>query len=300
MNSGGSGEQIHVPVLPEEVIDLLDPKPGGVYIDATAGGGGHSRRILEATGPDGFLLGLDKDKEILGGTEKRLSSFGKRVLLRHGDFGNLSEIALEAGIDKADGILFDLGFSTFQLETSDRGFSYSEEGPLDMRLDRTAVLSAAEIVNGYPRDELIRIFRDYSDERRPDRVADAILEARSSSRIENTLELAGILRGVSRGRKGTRHPEAALFQAVRIEVNSEFDSLRNGLAAAARILKPGGRLCVISFHSGEDRIVKRTFLGMRDEGIMKIVTKKPVCAGRPEQVANPKSRSAKLRCAERV
>ena len=317
----GSGERAeHRPVLLREVLRHLVVRPRGVYIDATVGGGGHAYEIARRLGPSGKLLGLDVDPEALTVAEERLRAFLERgvVELVRASYVDLERVLDERGIEAVDGVLFDLGLSSLQLADPRRGFSFQREGPLDMRFDPEGTRTAAEIVNTYPPEELARILREYGEERYAARIASAIVEARRIKPIETTRELADlVLRAIPQPaqrasfRRGL-HPATRTFQALRIAVNRELENVERGLEAAFRRLKPGGRLVVISFHSLEDRLVKR-FLREKARGCV-CPPELPVCrcgrvpeariVGRAlpseEEIAeNPRARSARLRALEK-
>ncbi|MFA5352598.1 MAG: 16S rRNA (cytosine(1402)-N(4))-methyltransferase RsmH [Thermodesulfovibrionales bacterium] len=288
-------EKIHVPVLLDEILDMLRIRPDGVYLDGTVGLGGHSSEILSRI-PEGVLIGIDKDDDALRHAAETLGD--KRVFLRKGAFSNISEIVSSLGIKAVDGVLLDLGVSMLQLKAMERGFSFLSQERLDMRMDKTQDLSAWEVVNGYPEADLERVIREYGEEPFARRIVREIVSQRKKARIETCKELADLIARVSR-RRGKSHPATLTFQALRIEVNGEMDELRKGLAAALDILSEGGRLCVISYHSLEDRIVKNF---MREEargGLIELITKKPLPPSREEVRRNPASRSAKLRVGEK-
>lgn len=285
----------HIPVLLEEVIQGLSPQSGEWAIDGTLGGGGHASAILEATGPDGRLLGIEWDARTLEETRKRLESFGSRAMLVHGNYRDLGKLARTYAFPAVSMILFDLGYSSFQIDDAERGFSFRKEGPLDMRYDVSHETTAADIVNAWPKEEIIRILREYGEERSAGRIATAIVEARASAPIETTGALARIVAATVR-RTGKTHPATQTFQALRIAVNDEFGNLKEALPIAASLLKEGGRLGVISFHSLEDRIVKNFFKETED---LEPLTKRPIVPSRKEIESNPRSRSAKLRVAKR-
>ncbi len=300
----------HIPVLLEEVVKGLAVRPGGLYIDATIGEGGHAEAILEASSPDGYLLGIDVDDEALRRASERLARFKGRFALVRGSYRNLADIARREGFFRVDGILFDLGFAFFQVEDPRRGFSFYLNGPLDMRYDRTSRISAYHIVNQIPEEELAEIIRKYGEEPKAHRIARAIAQARP---IRSTLELARVVEQVV-GSGGRIHPATRVFQAIRIAVNQELDNLKEALPQAVELLKPGGRVAVISFHSLEDRIVKEFFRReSRDcicppempvcvcghKATLKVITAKPITPSPEEVEANPRSRSARLRIAER-
>lgn len=306
---------VHVPVLLDEVIQYLSPSPGGVWLDGTLGGGGHAEAILSATGPDGRLVGLDRDPAAISRVEKRLAPFGGRAILRQSNFSEMVSVLRASGLDQVDGVLLDLGVSSFQLDEADRGFSFRYDAPLDMRMDPSSPVSAETIVNELDEAELGRIIREFGEERYYRAVARAIVKARRQAPIRTTGQLAEVVRSVVwRGADGI-DPATRTFQAVRIAVNRELESLDEGLAAAVALLKPGGRLVVISFHSLEDRRVKhfmreralkcrcpkglpRCVCGGRPE--LKVITGKPVFPSEEEIKRNPRARSAKLRVAEKT
>jgi len=281
----------------EEVVEALNPKIGGIYVDATIGSGGHSERILELIGSQGKLIGIDKDSESLRLTEQRLS--GKGVVLKRGNFSEMENILAEEGILQVHGILFDLGVSMLQLRNFERGFSFLSQERLDMRMDKRQALSAWEVVNTYPQKRLEEILREYGEERRSKSIVKAIIRRRKTSPVNTCSELAELI-GRIYARRGRTHPATKTFQALRIEVNNELEKLKEGLDASVRLLKAGGRLCVISYHSLEDRIVKRFMLDCARRGILNVITKKPRTPGAKELKSNPSSRSAKLRAAEKI
>lgn len=307
----------HISVLPQEVIDWLQPRSGGVYLDGTLGGAGHSRLILEKSAPDGRLLGLDRDPAALKAAAAHLSDFGERATICHGNFSQARELAMQNGFDYFDGVLLDLGVSSHQLDTEERGFSFQGDAPLDMRMDPTAGRTAAEVVAELSPQELTRIFFEYGEERWARRIARRIVETRTEHPLTTTRELAELVADVVPKSADTIriHPATRVFQALRIEVNGELDALREGLLAVLPLLRPGGRLAVISFHSLEDRIVKHF---MRDQALdcecpprlpvcscnrqatLKVLTRKGVRASAAEVAANPRSRSAMLRVAEKL
>ncbi|MBC7262300.1 MAG: 16S rRNA (cytosine(1402)-N(4))-methyltransferase RsmH [Chloroflexi bacterium] len=243
----------HVPVLYAEAMSFLAPRPGGVYIDGTVGAGGHAKGILELSGPDGRLLGVDLDRDALQLARQALMDYGVRVTLVHGSFAQLSTIARAHGFYPANGVLLDLGISTMQLAAPERGFSFQVDGPLDMRFDQSADITAADLVNTLPEAELADILYRYGEERRSRRVARAIVQARP---LHTTTELAQLVTRVL-GRRGRIHPATRTFQALRIAVNQELEALAQGLEQAVEVLAPGGRLVVIAFQSLEDRILKK-------------------------------------------
>ncbi len=305
----------HEPVLLEECIAGLRIRPEGVYVDGTLGGGGHSYEIARRL-TTGRLIGIDRDETALAAAGERLRPFGDRVTLVKSNFDRLGEVLDELGVDLADGMLFDLGVSSPQLDVSERGFSYMADAPLDMRMDRSGGLTARDLVNGWPEDELKRILYNYGEERYAPRIAAAIVNRRQQKEIESTLELAEIIRSAmpAAARREKQHPAKRSFQAIRIAVNDELGSVERMLASAPDRLIKGGRLCVISFHSLEDRLVKQA-IHKRVDGCT-CPKSLPVCvcgfrqtlktvgsvvtAGAEELARNPRARSAKLRIAERV
>ncbi|WP_299755668.1 16S rRNA (cytosine(1402)-N(4))-methyltransferase RsmH [uncultured Chloroflexus sp.] len=294
----------HTPVLLAEVIAALAPRPGGCYLDATVGGGGHALAVLQAAQPGGMLLGIDADPAALAATAERLAEAGlsQQAVLRHGSFADLAALATEAGFAAVDGILFDLGVSSYQLDTPERGFSFAADGPLDMRLDPTQGPTAADLVNRLSERELADIIFQYGEEHAARRVARAIVERRRSQPFRSTADLAAVVARAVGGRHGRIHPATRTFQALRIAVNHELDQLAAALPQAVALLTLGGKLAVISFHSLEDRIVKQ-FLRAEAAGEaprLAIITKKPVVASDAEVAANPRARSAKLRVAVRI
>ena len=308
---------VHISVMPDEVLRYLAPRPGGMYVDGTLGGAGHARQILEASSPDGILVGFDRDPAALKVATERLAEFGGRVRLVNRNFAELAGSLAEMGITGIDGLLLDLGVSSHQLDTAERGFSFQQDAPLDMRMDTTAGETAADLVNGLPERELERIIREYGEERWARRIAKFIVTARAAAPIETTLQLVDVIKGaVPRGAWDERlHPATRTFQGLRIAVNEELSSLEKGLAGAVRLLKKGGRAVVISFHSLEDRIVKTSFRAFAHgctcpKSIprcvcgkvpqLKVITGKPIMAGDAEVTMNPRSRSARLRAAEKI
>lgn len=282
---------LHVPVLKNEVLHALALALGAIVVDGTVGDGGHAEAILEKTSPDGKLLGLDLDPDALETSARRLKRFGARVMLRQGNFRDLVEILKVAQFPKPHAVLLDLGLRSFELEGSGRGFSFRGSEPLDMRFDPTGEITAADIVNGMRAPELERIFRAYGEEREARRIAERIFTARRKQRIQTTDQLVAIVGG----RGGRIHPATRVFQALRIAVNDELAALEQGITGAIQSLSPKGRLAIISFHSLEDRIVKRAFLKLAQAGAGTVVTKRPLVPGSEEVERNPRSRSAKLR-----
>jgi 16S rRNA (cytosine1402-N4)-methyltransferase len=309
----------HVPVLADEVVAMLAPAAGSRQVDATVGGGGHAERILEASEPDGRLLGLDADGAAIARVRARLGSrFGDRLALRQANFRELAAVAPEEGFDAVDGCLFDLGLSSFQLADAERGFGIRTGGPLDMRFDPSRGVPASELLATLDQGELTALFRRYGEEPFAGRIARAVVESRRSAPIRTAEELAAVVARVAPRRAPGRrrvHPATRVFQALRIAVNEELDALQAGLAAAVDLLRPGGRLVVLSYHSLEDRIVKRFLQAERRGCICPPEAPVCVCGREPrlrllapkglvptpaEIVANPRARSARLRAAERI
>ncbi len=301
---------IHTPVLLEEVIKYLDPKPGQKFIDATADGGGHALAIFERIVPGGKLLGIELDGELLSRLELQIKNleFKDSIILANDSYVNLKKIAAENDFVGADGILFDLGMSSWQIDEAGRGFSFQKDEPLDMRFahGQTVIdgrqLTAEEIINRYSYDELAEILKEYGEERFAKSIAAGITRARKERPIKSTFELAEIIkRSVPFWYRGGRiHFATRTFQALRIAVNGELENLKTGLERGAEVLKAGGRIAVISFHSLEDRIVKNFLRNEAKKGKLAIITKKPVVANLTEITTNPRARSAKLRVAERI
>jgi 16S rRNA (cytosine1402-N4)-methyltransferase len=305
----------HTPVLLTATLDALQLRSGGQYVDATLGGGGHAEKILELTGPDGRLLGIDADPAALRAGSARLARFGDRVVLAQSYFDRLAEIAAEHAIAAADGILFDLGVSSPQLDEPERGFSFRYDAPLDMRFGPGAGRRASELVNELTAEELQLLFQELGEERNARRVAREIVAARARRPIRTTGELAAIVSAAKRGPRERIHPATRVFQALRMAVNDELGRLRRALPQALELLGKGGRLAVISFHSGEDRVVKQ-FMQAEARGCicppetpicicgheprLRIVTRRPIKASQTETAENPRARSAKLRVVERL
>lgn len=305
----------HVSVLVREAIGFLRPTSGGRYIDGTLGGGGHSEAILAASGPDGQLLGLDRDAEAIAAARERLQVFGARAIAKQVSFAEVREVLAAIGWVGADGMILDLGVSSWQIDAPERGFSFRLGGPLDMRMDRRQFLDAYRLVNTATAQELTRIFRDYGEEPQARRIAERIVADRKQRPIESTDELARLVEGAKGGRRRDHHPATQVFQALRIAVNQELDQLEDFLADGFEVLRPGGRLVIISFHSLEDRLVKNAFRRWSRTCLcppralvcrcgwsqkVKILTKRPVVPGAAETAANPRARSAKLRAVERI
>ncbi|MES2273472.1 MAG: 16S rRNA (cytosine(1402)-N(4))-methyltransferase RsmH [Chlamydiota bacterium] len=287
--------QPHLPVLRAEVSQVFEGKILQIFFDGTVGAGGHAQAILEAHPEIEKYLGCDRDPVALATCAKTLESWGKKVELIQGDYADLPRFLDERKIDFIDGYLIDVGVSSMQLDSEERGFSFKGDAPLDMRMDPNGDLTAETVVNRFSEAELARIFHEYGEERRSRQVAKAIVEARRKKRIRTTAELVEIIKPIAM--KGRLHPATLCFQALRIVVNDELGQLEKGLKGAIDRMREGGRMGAISFHSLEDRIVKNTFRDAR--GKLKIITKKPVTASAEEIKKNPRSRSAKLRAAER-
>jgi len=316
-----ASQTLHTPVLLQETMAWLQPRPGGLYIDGTIGMGGHAEAILERSSPDGRLLAIDRDPQALDLAQQRLAAFGDRVVFERARFDAMAEVAARHGFAGVQGVLLDLGVSSLQLSDAERGFSFQQEGPLDMRMGPDAPATADEIVNTWPEVELARIIYTYGEERRSRRVARAIVAARP---LRTTLDLATVVaRAVGRGGRtsGGRspreriHPATRTFQALRIAVNGELEALEAALPQAVALLAPGGRLAVIAFHSLEDRIVKQFMARESTDCVcpprqpqctcghratVRRLTRKPVMADDAEIARNPRSRSARLRVAERL
>ena len=310
-------EFAHVPVLYREIMEIMAPKAGETFVDCTLGGGGHSKGFLERTSPNGRLIGIDQDLEALEAAKENLAQFGERVSYIHSNYENLSEILVKEAPEGVDGILFDIGVSSHQLDDAERGFSYMHDASLDMRMDQTKDFSAYEVVNRYSEDELYRIIRDYGEENWAKRIAQFIVEKRKIKAIETTGELVDIIKAAipKKARMDGSHPAKRTFQAIRIEVNGELEVLEKTIEQAVKNLKKGGRLGIISFHSLEDRIVKEKFKYLAAKCIcppempicccnkvaeVKILTKKPITAQNDELMSNSRAKSAKFRVVEKI
>src|SRR5215471_8903110 len=285
----------HVPVLLDEVIQLLEPKPGGRFIDATLGAAGHARVLLERTAPDGRVLGMDQDESALAAAKESLQSFGSRVQFIHSNFREVATFAAHSGFLGCDGVLADIGISSMMVDDPARGFSFMREGPLDMRMNRSQSLTAADVVNTYSEKEIADILYAYGEERRSRPIARSIVRSRPMRR---TTDLVRAIERVSGGpRHGQIHPATRTFQGLRIYVNDELKSLESFLDASMTVVRSGGRIVLITFHSLEDRIVKQRFRAPAVPG--RVLTKKVVTATDAEVQRNPRARSAKLRAWER-
>lgn len=301
------GRAPHVPVLAETVVRLLveegSERQVKVFLDATVGAGGHAERLLEASGTRSRLVGLDRDDAALDLARERLARFGERVRLVRGNFDELEELVGGTDWGPVDGILYDFGVSSMHLDTAGRGFSYRDEAPLDMRMDQLQELTAADVVNTYAHPDLARIIRTYGEERWASRIATFIVEARRRRPLSTTLELVELIRDAvpSAARRGGPHPARRTFQALRIEVNGELDAISASLPQAVATLREGGRLVAISYHSLEDRIVKRFMVGESRGEVprLRVITSRPVQPDADEVEANPRAKAAKLRAAER-
>lgn len=306
--------EYHTPVLVDSVLHYLQPKPDGIYVDGTLGGGGHSEQILMRSAPSGRVIGFDMDSEAIAFARRRLAGFGDRVILIQDNVANLSAGMSEAGVTRVDGLLLDLGVSSHQIGSPERGFSFQDEGRIDMRMDRRSSLDGWMVVNTYSQDRLAEILLKFGEERSARRIAKRVVEYRKREAIETTAQLAGLIRPVIRG-GNPRQTLARVFQAIRLEVNKELDNLSRALGAGLEFISPGGRMVVISYHSLEDRIVKEFF---REESRryvpsgtkllpdrpaeprLSLLTRKPVVPSPGEIAGNARVRSAKLRAAERL
>jgi len=312
-----SGEFRHLSVMAQETLDCLQPVSGELYLDGTVGGGGHARLILERSAPEGRLIGLDRDRDALAKAGEVLAPFAGRVTLVHARFAEAGRVLAELGVEAVDGILLDLGVSSYQLDTPERGFSFRDDGPLDMRMDQSEGTTAAELLATLDEAELARIFRDFGEERHARRIARRIVAVRESAPLTTTRQLAELVRdAVPGGHAPSRiHPATRVFQALRIYLNGELDQVRDGVEAGLGLLRPGGRMAVISFHSLEDRIVKHCF---RDAAtgcicppklpychcgktpLVEVLTRRGVRAGSEELENNPRARSAVLRAVRKL
>ncbi|TQO58575.1 16S rRNA (cytosine(1402)-N(4))-methyltransferase RsmH [Paraclostridium bifermentans] len=307
----------HVSVLLDESIDNLNIKPDGVYVDCTMGGAGHSKEIVKRLSKDGLFIGFDQDINAINTAKERLSEYSDRVKFVHSNFQNLKNELEKIGVYKVDGVLADLGVSSHQLDEADRGFSYMQDAPLDMRMDIRCSFSAYDVVNTYSEAELSKIIKDYGEDNWAKRIAKFIVEGRKEKNIETTGELVEIIKKAipKKARIDGPHPAKRTFQAIRIEVNNELGVITEMIDDAASIMNEGGRICIITFHSLEDRIVKNAFRDLATdcicpphipicqcdkEALVKVITRKPILPTDKEIEENPRSRSAKLRVAERI
>ena len=305
----------HKSVLLNETIDGLNIKPDGIYVDGTLGGGGHAYEVCRRLGEKGSIIGIDQDAAAIEAASARLKDFGEKVTIVRSNYCDMKSKLHELGIDKVDGIVLDLGVSSYQLDTAERGFSYREDAPLDMRMDTRQKMTARDIVNDYTEADLYRVIRDYGEDKFAKNIAKHIVQARAVKPVETTAELSEIIRASSpmKFQKKSGHPAKRTFQAIRIELNRELDVLRDSLDDMIDLLNPGGRLCIITFHSLEDRIVKSAFrknenpctcppdfpvcvCGKKSKG--SIITKKPILPSEEELEYNSRSKSAKLRIFE--
>ena len=307
----------HRSVLLDECIEGLAIKSNGIYVDGTAGGGGHSFHIASKLGEGGRLIAIDQDENAIAAAEKRLAPFGDKVTLVRSNFSRVSEVLGELGIEKIDGILMDLGVSSYQLDTPERGFSYNADAPLDMRMDNRNPLDASVVVNTYSEEKLKEIIYGYGEEKFGGKIASEIVKARSIKQIESTGELVDIIKRAmpAAAKQGGHHPAKRTFQAIRIEVNSELDVIKPAIDGAVKHLSAGGRIAIITFHSLEDRLVKQAYASLAEgctcprsfpvcvcgnKPKVKVITKKPILPSENELEENPRSRSAKLRVAEKI
>ncbi len=314
------GEKInfsHRSVLLDECIESLDIKPDGIYVDGTAGGGGHSLEIVKRLTDGGRLIAIDRDDAAIAAATERLSDYLDRVTFVRNNFSSAAEVCRELGVEKIDGILLDLGVSSYQLDTAERGFTHNTDAPLDMRMDRRGELDAYTVVNTYSAEELKRVIWEYGEERFAPKIAQAIVRRREIKPIESTGELVDIIKSAipAAAREGGHHPAKRTFQAIRIEVNGELDAIEPAIRRAKDIMAKGGRIVIITFHSLEDRIVKQTYADMASgctcprslpicvcgkKPEVKVLTKKPILPSDRELEENPRSRSAKLRVCEKL
>lgn len=289
----------HIPVLTNEVVCLLNPKPGGIYLDATVGAGGHSEAILK-TEPNAIIYGFDIDEEAIKIARKNLSRFLDSVKLYNVSYTKIPEILTSLNIKGVSGILADFGVSSIQLDNNSRGFSFQKDAPLDMRMDKRSQLTADVVVNTYPEEKLVDIFYNYGDEKLAKKIASKIVKIRQTKKILTTKELVEIIVSSYPNRYYRIHPATRVFQALRIYINNEIENIKKFLGFVPDILEKTARLVVISYHSGEDRVVKQNFIYNKKRGVYKIITKKPITPAESEIKMNKRARSAKLRCAEKI
>lgn len=307
----------HVPVMLKETVDSLIKKADGCYVDGTIGGAGHSKEILSRLNEHGRLIGIDRDENALKAAASRLDEYKDRVTLIHSNFSNIKYVLQSLEIEKIDGMLLDLGVSSPQLDNPERGFSYMNDAPLDMRMDTESNITAADIINKSTEEELKNIIKEYGEERWASRIASFIVREREKHPISTTFELVDIIKSAipAAARREGPHPAKRTFQAIRIAVNRELDEIKNAIPDIVDVLNPGGRVCIITFHSLEDRIVKETFKKLanpctcppelpvcvcNNKPKITIITRKPIVPGEKELEENPRARSAKLRVAERL
>jgi len=291
---------LHKPVMVDEVLDYLNLQSGQTILDCTVGSGGHAVRILDKIKPDGFLIGIDKDMEILQTTKQSLSKITGKFKLYHADYSDIDEVLRQADIDEVNGVLLDLGVSSLQFDQADRGFSFAKEAPLDMRMDRSCGITAQNLIQRLSETELAELLWKYGEERWSRRIARAVLKEEKGAGITSTRQLAAIVERVVPRGKSKIHPATRVFQALRIAVNKELDNLEIFLDKIYNYMALGARIVIISFHSLEDRIVKNKFIQKAKQNIFKVLTKKPVTPREAEIEENVRSRSAKLRAAERI
>ncbi len=291
---------LHKPVMVDEVLDYLNLQSGQIILDCTVGGGGHASGILDKIKPDGFLIGIDKDMEILQTAKQALSKTTGKFKLYHADYSDIDEVLRQAEVDKVNGVLLDLGVSSLQFDQADRGFSFAKEAPLDMRMDRSRGITAQNLIQRLSETELAELLWKYGEERWSRRIARAILKEKKGVGITSTIQLAAIVERVVPRGKSKIHPATRVFQALRIAVNKELDNLEIFLDKIYNYMAVGARIVIISFHSLEDRIVKNKFIENAKQNIFKVLTKKPITPREAEIEENVRSRSAKLRAAERI
>lgn len=293
---------LHLPVLTEEVLNYLQPQSGHVILDCTVGNGGHAMKLLEKMKPEGLLIGIDKDREILQVAKQMLSKTATMgtFKLYHADYSEVDEVLRQAGVEKVNGVLLDLGASSVQFDQAERGFSFAKEGPVDMRMDRSAPGTARDLIRRLSERELEEILKKYGEERWSKRIARAIQREEKQAGVTSTRQLAAVIERVVPRGKSKIHPATRVFQALRIAVNRELESLEVFLEKVHNYMRTGARIVIISFHSLEDRIVKQKFIERANQQVFKVLTKKPVTPGEAERENNVRCRSAKLRAAERI
>ncbi|KKO18944.1 MAG: 16S rRNA (cytosine(1402)-N(4))-methyltransferase [Candidatus Brocadia sp.] len=293
-------DRVHIPVLAEEVVDYLQPQSGHIILDGTVGSGGHAMRIMEKIQPDGLLIGVDKDMEILRIAKQTLSKTVGTFRLYHADYSEVNEVLRQAGVVKVDGVLLDLGASSMQFDQAERGFSFAKEGPLDMRMDRSGGRTARDLIRRLSERELEDVLKRYGEERWSRRIARAVQREEREAGITSTRQLAAVVERVVPRGKSKIHPATRVFQALRIAVNKELEGLEVFLDTIHNYMTTGARIAIISFHSLEDRVVKKKFVERANHGLFRILTRKPVIPSEAEMEKNIRSRSAKLRAAERI